>query len=289
MRYTCVHTNCGCQALGLAKLMDGEVFKNANEDRAAKGRKKAAITDVGRYVDRKSKRLKGKLESSLDSSKRKISQTIIGKYKKLVSVEKAKKDVSIVEQILADIDFELMSMGLVDELSEPMESAFRTASKKGLATIGFSADHDMTKQLDARAVEYAKNRGGELIDDLAETTREDLQSLLERAVSEGMSADALADALDEQGAFGESRAQMIAETELAYAHVRGNIAGWEESGEVAGTTWLLGDMHDVPDVCDDCVDRGVVALGDDFQDGIEAPPAHPYCRCDVIPVLKEDS
>jgi hypothetical protein len=90
------------------------------------------------------------------------------------------------------------------------------------------------------------------------------------------------------GAFGEARAEMIARTELAYAHVQGNVQAWAETGEVVGTRWILGDLHDKPDVCDECADRGVVPLGDEYADGVDYPPAHPNCICDVVPVLKGD-
>ena len=41
-------------------------------------------------------------------------------------------------------------------------------------------------------------------------------------------------------------------------------------------------------VCDECVEAGMVPLGDDFADGVDYPPAHPNCICDVVPVLKDE-
>jgi len=89
------------------------------------------------------------------------------------------------------------------------------------------------------------------------------------------------------GSFSLARAAMIARTELAFAHVSGNVAGWRETGQVDRKRWILGDNHDIDDVCDDAVDAGDVGLDEEFVDGIDFPPAHPNCVCDVLPILKE--
>ena len=45
------------------------------------------------------------------------------------------------------------------------------------------------------------------------------------------------------------------------------------------------------DACDECVanaEQGAIGLEDEFLSGDDAPPAHPNCRCDVLPVLIEE-
>jgi hypothetical protein len=102
-----------------------------------------------------------------------------------------------------------------------------------------------------------------------------------------MSADDLSDAIQEAGAFGEFRADMIARTELAFAHVQGNVEGWRITGEVELKRSILGDLHDIDDECDEAVDAGDIPLEDEFIDGYAFPPYHPNCICDVLPILRE--
>ena len=206
----------------------------------------------------------------------------------------AKIDDTDIEDIVGFLAAGDMADQTVETIRSAVVQAFSDAGRYGLDQVGISATTDegqtmdeMTHQVDAEAVFWAANRGGQLIKDLANTTDEDLRGLLSTAVDTGMSVDDLATALDDLGAFGEVRSAMIASTELAFAHVQGNVEGWRASGEVEQKRWILGDLHDVEDICDDCVDAGDVDLEDDFGDtGLDFPPAHPNCWCDVIPILK---
>ncbi len=101
------------------------------------------------------------------------------------------------------------------------------------------------------------------------------------------------------------RAERIARTEVARAHVAGERVAWQSSGVVAGKQWLLS-----PNPCEFCkrvaldfqsqllpvdepfyklghvlrgVEGGTMAL--DYTD-VDGPPLHPHCRCDLLPVLK---
>ena len=103
------------------------------------------------------------------------------------------------------------------------------------------------------------------------------------AIEEGLSNDDLADQLAENYAFSDDRAETIARTETAFADVAGNLEAYKASGQVDGKRWLA-----APDCCDDCqeLDGEVVGLDEEFpNDGGDGPPAHPNCRCDLLPVL----
>ena len=108
-----------------------------------------------------------------------------------------------------------------------------------------------------------------------------IRELVEEALAEGSSNDDLADAIEGFTGFDESRAEMIARTETAFADVQGNLAGWKASGQVEAKQWATG----VDEVCDDCtsLEGQVVPIGEDFPGG--DPPLHPNCRCDLLPVL----
>ncbi len=281
-----VSTYCGCASPGITSALAQEVFEKAAAGQLAKGRRKPAITRVSRYVSNKSPRLARKLKKALATAKKRISAIVIKAYAETL----AKDDTTQAARIQAIIDAlnaGTISEDLVDVLTPEMMDAFNSASSIGLTQVSIEQTPAMTDQMDEAARAYAEKRGGELITDLADTTDDDMRALLARAVEDGMSVDQLSDEIDSMGTFGEARATLIARTELAFAHVEGNVEGWRQSDEVTGKRAILGDLHDIADVCDECADVGEVGLDDDFVDGFDFPPFHPACVCDVLPVLKQ--
>lgn len=143
----------------------------------------------------------------------------------------------------------------------------------------------MLSQANAKAITWAETHAGELVRGLDETTRDLVKTLTTEALEEGWSNDELAEELENSDAFDDARSDRIARTETAFADVQGNLIGWEESGVVEGKEWIVGDG-----CCDECEELNgeVVALDEEFSNGSDAAPAHPDCRCDVLPVVKED-
>lgn len=209
----------------------------------------------------------------------------------------------LVEEILGSLGLDAFGQDVVDEISDELEAMYLRASRAGLVQVKLEPTPEIVAHLDAQAQAYVEQRGAELVGkkvlsdgtvvdnpsakwSITETTREDLRGVITDGVEQGWSAKFLADAIESSGAFDESRALMIARTELAYAHVEGNVEGWRQSGEVSGKRSLLGDLHDVPDECDDNANAGVVDFEDDFPSGDDFPPYHPNCVCDVEPILQ---
>lgn len=285
-----ISTPCGCAAPGLLKAMDKELLEKAAARRPAT-RRPVAVTDVGRYVNSKQDALARKLRRVLQDCARRVRAKVAAAYEHVAPTEaqkfnKAVGDDKWVERLINDLGSEDLGRDLEGELAGSMLAAFRRAAAKGATQVGIDAA-GITKQLDAKAKAYAAKRGAELIKDFATTTEEALRALIERAVEEGMSTDALADAVENLGAFGEGRANAIARTELATAHVQGNVEGWRESGEVVGKKSILGDNHDIEDQCDACAEAGEVGFDENFFEDYGFPPYHPNCVCDVEPVLKD--
>lgn len=210
---------------------------------------------------------------------------------------------ALVAEILSSLGLDAFGQDVVDEISDELEAMHQRASRAGLAQVRLTPTDEIVNHLDAKAQEYVASRGAELVGkkvledgsvidnpsakwSIADTTRDDLRAVITDGVEQGWSSKFLADAIESSGAFDESRALMIARTELAYAHVEGNVEGWRASGEVTGKRSLLGDLHDVPDECDDNADAGVIDFEDDFPSGDAFPPYHPNCVCDVVPVLQ---
>ena len=104
------------------------------------------------------------------------------------------------------------------------------------------------------------------------------------------------------------RAERIARTESTRAFVEGEKEAWKQSGVVQGKTWLL-----APNACEFCralkaqfgndpipldqpfYQQGTLLVGVeggrmklDYSD-VVGPPLHPHDRCDLLPVLVEES
>lgn len=189
---------------------------------------------------------------------------------------------------------------LVLEGVEPLlEELSKAGAVAALDQLELS-DQDITSQASQEAIDYADDRAAELVgmryDDsgdlvenpnaewrIDESTRELLRSDVTRAEEEGWSNERLASALEDNYAFSEARAAVIARTESAFADVAGNLAAWKASGQVAGKQWIVS-----ANACDECQPLAdvVVELDEDFpDDGGDGPPLHPNCECDVVPVL----
>jgi hypothetical protein len=189
---------------------------------------------------------------------------------------------------------------LVDIVEPVLAAQLEAAGLEELASIGYIPG-DGPLHVSTRAAAYAKARAaelvgmtydedGELIENdaawsISNTTRNQLRTLVDQAVSDNWSGADLKSAIMDSQSFSESRAQMIARTELSGAYTQGNLA----AGKLAGATGkysVLGSEHtdEVPegDDCDDNADQGVIGFDEDFQSGDDAPPYHPNCVCMLV-------
>jgi hypothetical protein len=267
---------------GIARALELAKAEEESAYQLAKGRLRPHTTAVGRFVARREGRVASRIGKALRRHRVAIAAKAAAAYgSRAQKLAKASDDdvVAAVMKILR-ANYDDLAEEIIRILRPEILDAYQTAGRAGLEQVGFAATEAMVHQVDAEAVFYAANRGGELMKDYADTTDEAVRGLLSRAVEEGMSADDLSSAIEELGAFGPARADMIARTELAFAHVQGNVEGWRATGEVEGKRWILADTHPEPDECDDAAEAGVVDLEDDFGDtGIDFPPAHPNCLC----------
>ena len=135
------------------------------------------------------------------------------------------------------------------------------------------------------AVRYAQARAGEL---LAETgrfsipagTRDRVADLVAKAIENGDSLRTLKNALRNDIAFSPRRAETIARTETATAMGKASLQSYTSRG-IEGKRWLTAGAED--GVCLDNADAGVIRVSDSFPSGDDAPPAHPNCRCTIVP------
>jgi hypothetical protein len=69
----------------------------------------------------------------------------------------------------------------------------------------------------------------------------------------------------------------------------GALSGYieaEEQGIKLGKSWLI--LAEACDVCVSNEEAGVISLHAPFPSGDDAPPAHPNCRCVIVPVVGDE-
>ncbi|MEI6730511.1 MAG: phage minor head protein [Pseudomonadota bacterium] len=186
-------------------------------------------------------------------------------------------------------------------IKKAIKTVATNSGENAIAYFGFEkANPEITNIVNEKAVAFSEDRSaelvgkklidGELVDNpdakwaITDSTREMLRTNVQTAIEEGWSTKELSDALENNYAFSDARANTISRTEIANAHVQGQMISYRAAG-VTKKTWVLGSES-----CDECQDNakaGEIDIDDDFPSGDEAPPAHPNCTCDVLPIIEQ--
>lgn len=157
-------------------------------------------------------------------------------------------------------------------------TGFRTAVIKGWA-------YDSTNP---KAVDWIKEHAGETIDGISDDTREQIRDAVEAAFEEQYDVDELASEIED--IIGDpERAEVIARTETMRASNEGQLEAWDQATEAGLLTgdeqkeWIVTPDDRLCPICEP-MEGATAGLSDDFNvdgDHIDAPPAHPRCRCTV--------
>lgn len=226
--------------------------------------------------------------------------------------ELSRDELDALDRVLAGIDFAGWAV-LVGEVDPLIAEIVNDGGYAALAQVGVdvAAAEAPAGIVNAAAVDYAKQRAAELVgmryDELGrlvpnpnaewaidETTRDYLRGAVADAIEGGWSNDRLAGEIADSYAFSEDRAMTIARTETQMAANAGALAGYKASGAVAMKQWVTAQDDLVEEEClaneaaGDAGD-GVLPLDAVYPSGDDAPPAHPNCRCTLVPVVTFDT
>lgn len=175
---------------------------------------------------------------------------------------------------------------LLPLLETELADAFLPMFKKAFIAVGGDEAADAFNLSTEKATAWAQAHAAELVGyDFPEATRDMLRGTIAQAIEEGWSPYELSDALMDTYAFSADRARVIAETEQTNAVMQGELQGWQESGVVSGSVWLLTNNENECELCEANADAGEVPLGEAFPSGATAPPQHPNCQCSLSPVV----
>lgn len=127
------------------------------------------------------------------------------------------------------------------------------------------------------------DNAGVWIGDFGKTTINRIGTKLADALNTGATDTQLAASLKDL-VRNPLRALTIANTEMNRAMSAASVENYKEFG-VDGKEWLA---FDTDDDCADNSDQGVIPVDADFGSGDDAPPAHPNCRCAILPAFLDD-
>lgn len=213
-----------------------------------------------------------------------------------------------IDRVLAGVDFAGWSV-LVGDIDEDIAAIVEDAGYAALLEVGIDikAEPAPAGIVSDYAVKYADSRAAELVgmryDELGElvenpraewaiteSTRDFLRGAVTDAIEGGKSNDWLARTIADSYGFSRDRADMIARTETNIAQNKGSLQGYKASGLVTFKQWVTADDDLVEPECEanglaGAGGDGVIPIDDDFPSGDDAPPAHPNCRCVIVPVV----
>lgn len=140
---------------------------------------------------------------------------------------------------------------------------------------------------DSKIIGMLDKRSTFLIDSMDETALDSLRVAITDGLERDLTMSELQSAIHAkfEDEIGPYRAEMITRTEFANAATLVSKETYTQNG-VETWTWVQPEGDD-DDICTDN-DGESVPIGDEFPSGDDRPPAHPNCKCDVIPDLPKD-
>lgn len=158
-----------------------------------------------------------------------------------------------------------------------------------------------------QAIEYLRGYDYNLIQGITDTTRKQTVKAIDAWLKEqdpeqwqrggqeigewiksGKRLDALVSKLEP--IFSADRAKRIAVTEVTRVYAEGNTKAWQATGMVQARKWQTARDERVCPICGP-LHNTIADLGMPFYaDGVplDNPPAHPRCRCYIIPVVSRE-
>lgn len=227
----------------------------------------------------------------------------------LGKAELSQDELDALDRVLASLDFAGWAV-LVGDIDSVLTEIVKDGGHAALAQVGIKtvAEEGAAGPINLFADAYARERAAELVgmrrDELGrlvpnpdaewaidETTRDFLRGSVADAIEGGWSNDKLAAEIADSYAFSKERAMTIARTETQLAANAGALAGYKASGAVAMKQWVTAQDDLVEEEClaNEAAGPngdGVLPLDADYPSGDDAPPAHPNCRCTIVPVVE---
>lgn len=192
--------------------------------------------------------------------------------------KKGTQEDELLDKVNPTFDEELTSK-LEDANKETLETSYIRAGKLALANLEIDLPFDVTHE---RAVAWLRENALSQAKLVVGTLKDEMRIRITTGVKDGLGVNDitnnLAEFFDEQS---EWRALRIARTEVIGGYAEGSLEGYRQSGIVSMKRWLSASAPDP--LCGLNVQDGAIPLNASFSSGHSAPPAHPNCRCTLVP------
>lgn len=185
-------------------------------------------------------------------------------------------------------------VGPIDDWTKAaLAAGARRVIKEVEAGIGFDLKNP-------RAVAYLKDRAAERVSMVEDTTKAQIRSIIVKGQEAGQSWEQIARSLRDRfkefavgkpQAHVDSRAHLIAMTEIGEAYTEGNLQGAQELQDVGlqmEKSWSTVGDDRVSDGCLANAADGWIPLAQAFSSGHQRPLRFPGCRCDLLTRRKRD-
>lgn len=155
------------------------------------------------------------------------------------------------------------------------------AKRKGQKDAELMINWELVNQ---QAADWAEVYGYDLVRGITDTTLKLLQDAIDMWIGNG---EIFPDLVSRVSAIFDNprRARLIATTEATRAYAEGNTIAWQDAG-AWGREWRTAVDELVCPICGG-LHRKQTAMGEAFSGVIKNPPAHPGCRCSLVPVVFE--
>jgi HK97 family phage portal protein len=193
---------------------------------------------------------------------------------------KAQQGVNIVWALT---DWERDDEVLAADLKDSVSAGFADAGESAMAAMGFELGFDV---LNEEALAFSQQYPIRLAHAINEETRTGLMEAIQAGIREGEGIPKIEARLNQAYDYAEGyRAERIARTEVMRAENRGTLEAWRQQG-VKSKQWMTFEDDRTCEICRDLDGTAIPADGDFFQSdfaGGSSPPAHPNCRCRMVP------
>lgn len=198
------------------------------------------------------------------------------------------------------------------DLSRQLQPLYESLMTKQLVDT-FAQLNDFTPPADVPSIaDFARNRAGRVAKDINDETQKQIMLSIAEGIDKGESRNELRVRVEQ--VFGDAasyRAERIARTESVRAAGEADLLGWRDSNIVVGKQWHTA----IGDACPFCtslngkileLDTAFVEMGEtqnvqtvgadgkvvnhsrtEKYEAKQCPPAHPNCRCTMLPILKD--
>lgn len=159
------------------------------------------------------------------------------------------------------------------------------AANKQFDSVGFGFNWTLANE---EARKWADAYSGELISGIDATTLRNLRQSISQWIQNGEPLSALSRELE--SVFGRQRARLIASTEVTRSYATANQISYRQSGIVKKIQWRTAVGERVCPICGGLHNK-IAPLDEGFSGVVSGgiPPAHPRCRCWIVPVVDPNS